>query len=108
MSPVNSRRKGKRGELEFIQRHLIPFWPDAKRNLDQFGDDKRDCLEVGGVHWQIKRTENLKLWKAIEQAETEAAEHDLPVVAFRRNHSKWYCIVEADEMVALLRLREQA
>lgn len=108
MSPINSRSKGKRGELEFIQRHLLPFWPGAKRNLDQFGEDKRDCLEVAGVHWQIKRTESLQVWKAIEQAETEAAEHDLPVVAFRRNRSKWYCIVEADEMVALLRMREQA
>jgi hypothetical protein len=106
--PLNSRSKGKRGELEFIQRHLIPYWPGAKRNLDQFGDDKRDCVEVAGIHFQIKRTEKLELWKAIEQAESEARDHDLPVVAFRRNRSKWYCVIEADELVALLRLREQA
>jgi len=29
-----------------------------------------------------------------------------PIVAFRRNRSAWYCIIEADELVALLRLRE--
>jgi hypothetical protein len=87
---------------------LIPYWPGAKRNLDQFGDDKRDCVEVAGIHFQIKRTEKLELWKAIEQAESEARDHDLPVVAFRRNRSKWYCVIEADELVALLRLREQA
>lgn len=105
---VNSRRKGARGELEFIQRHLAPFWPGACRNLDQFKDDKRDCLNVAGVHWQIKRTESLRVWAAIEQAESEATATDLPVVAFRRNRSRWYCIVDAEELVALLRMREQA
>lgn len=108
MSPINSRRKGARGELEFIQNHLEPYWPGACRNLDQFKDDKRDCLNVAGIHWQVKRTERLEIWKAIEQAETEAARTDLPVVAFRRNRSKWYCVLEASEFVALLRLREQA
>ena len=108
MSPLNSRRKGHKGELEFIKNHLVPYWPDAKRNLDQFGDDKRDCLEVAGTHWQIKRTEHLRPWDAIQQAETEARAGDLPVVAFRRNRSKWYCLVEADELIALLRMRESA
>lgn len=103
---VNSRNKGARGEREFIQDHLVPHWPAAKRNLDQYGSDKRDCLEVAGVHWQIKRTEKLELWKAIEQAETEARDHDIPVVAFRRNRSGWYCVIEADELVALLKMRE--
>jgi hypothetical protein len=27
-------------------------------------------------------------------------------VAFRRSRSPWYCVIEADELVALLRLRE--
>lgn len=105
MSP-DSRRKGARGELEFINNHLRPFWPDACRNIDQFGPRKEDCLNVVGVHWQIKRTERLELWAAIKQAETEAAQTDLPVVAFRRNKSKWYCVLEASELVALLRMRE--
>lgn len=106
MSPINSRSKGKRGEQEFINLHLRPYWPDACRNADQTKDDKNDCLNVAGVHWQIKRTEAFKVWAALEQAETEAAETDLPVVAFRRNRSRWYCVVPADELVALLRLRE--
>jgi hypothetical protein len=105
---MNSRRKGKRGELEFIQCHLAPYWPSAKRNLDQFGDDKRDCVEVAGVHWQIKRVEKLNIWAALDQATGEAAAHDTPVVAFRRNRSRWFCALEADELIPLLRLRELA
>lgn len=105
--PINSRAKGKKGEQEFINLHLRPYWPEACRNADQTKDDKNDCLNVAGVHWQIKRTESLRVWDALEQAESEAASTDLPVVAFRRNRSRWYCVVDAAELVALLRLREQ-
>jgi hypothetical protein len=103
---MNSRAKGKRGEQEFINLHLRPLWPDACRNVDQFGADKRDCLHVGGVHWQIKRTEGLRLWQAIAQAEGEAAPGDVPVVAFRRNATPWYCSLRAETLVPLLRVRE--
>jgi hypothetical protein len=99
---MNSRAKGKRGEREFIDRHLAAVWPDACRNLDQYGDDKRDVLRCAGIHWQIKRTERLDLWAAIAQAQTEAIDGDLPVVAFRRNRSAWFCIVEADTLIELL------
>lgn len=108
MSPLNSRRKGAAGELEFINLHLRPYWPDACRNIDQTRDDKRDCLNVAGTHFQIKRTESLRLYAALAQAESEAASTDLPVVAFRRSRSKWYCVLDAAELVALLRLREAA
>jgi hypothetical protein len=106
VSPINSRRKGKVGEQDFINKILRPYWPEASRNIDQFRDDKRDVLAVEGVHFQIKRTEALNIWAALAQAESESAEHDLPVVAFRRNRSKWYCVLEADELMALLRLRD--
>lgn len=102
---TNSRAKGARGEREFIERHLLNHWPGAKRNLDQFGEDKRDVVRVAGCHFQIKRTERLELWAAIKQAEQEAIGADVPIVAFRRNRSRWYCVIDADELVALLRLR---
>ena len=35
--PVNSRRKGSRGEREFIDLHLSPYWPEAGRNLTSSG-----------------------------------------------------------------------
>jgi hypothetical protein len=99
---TNSREKGARGEREFIAQYLAPLWPEAKRNLDQFGHDKRDVLSVAGVHFQIKRTERLQLWAAIHQAESETLGDDLPVVAFRRNHSGWYVVLGAGTFVATL------
>lgn len=99
---MNSRAKGAKAEREFIGVHLAPLWPQACRNLDQFGDDKRDSLHVAGVHWQIKRVEKLNIWAALRQAETEAASSDIPVVAFRRNHGGWYCAMAADYATGLL------
>jgi hypothetical protein len=104
---VDSRGKGARGEREFIAVHLAPYWPEAKRNLDQFGDDKRDAINCAGAHWQIKRTEKLALWAAIAQAETEATAGAVPIVAFRRNRSPWYCALRAEYMTALLAWRER-
>lgn len=99
---TDSRAKGARGEREFIELHLAPYWPDARRNLDQYADDKRDCIRVAGIHWQIKRQERLNIWLALAQAEHDAIGDDLPVVAFRRNHSRWYCVLEAAALVGLL------
>ena len=106
MSPINGRRKGKVGELEFIARHVAPHWPEARRNLEQHTGDKRDCLAVAGIHFQIKRVESLNIWAALDQAITESAPHDVPIVAFRRNRSPWFGALEMDELIPLLRLRE--
>ena len=95
---MNSRAKGKRGELEVVER-LGRRWPGCKRNLDQFADDKRDILEAGGYHWQVKRTENLRIWAALEQAETERDPDDTPVVVFRRNRSEWYVALRLDDFL---------
>ena len=103
---MDSRAKGARGEREFIHLHLAPYWPAAKRNLDQFGADKRDALECAGVHWQIKRTEKLAIWAALHQAESEAIGNDVPVVAFRRNRSGWYVAAPAGFVCALIAWRD--
>ena len=100
--PINARAKGKRGEREFIEGFLLPFWPEAKRNMDQFSTDLRDVLGTPGLHWQIKRVENLSIWAALNQAETEARNGDMPVVAFRRNRSGWYCALRAEDLVPIL------
>jgi hypothetical protein len=105
MSPLNSRAKGKRAELALAQ-ILVPYWPEVCRNLDQFGKDKRDLLNCAGVHWQVKHVESLNIWKALDQAITEADATDTPVVAFRRNRSPWFVALELAELIPLLRLRE--
>jgi hypothetical protein len=98
---TNSRAKGARGEREFIAQHLVSWWPEAGRNLDQYDEDKRDVVTVAGIHWQIKRKERLNIWEALAQAHGEAIGGAVPVVAFRRNHSAWYCAAAAADFVPM-------
>lgn len=105
MSPINSRSKGKRGEQEVV-RIFKEHWPEASRNLDQFGDRKEDVLNVAGCHLQIKRVERLNVWAALKQTHDEARAQDLPVLVFRRNNGRWHAALELDELIALLRLRD--
>lgn len=110
---MNSRSKGKRGELA-LRDLLLPYWPNATRNLDQHGSDKRDHLHVADLHVQCKRVERLNIWAALDQAITEATDNRLPVLAFRRNwsasslpsRSLWFGAMELDELLPLLKLRE--
>lgn len=103
--PINSRAKGKRAELQLC-RILTETWPTAGRNLDQFGDQKMDVINTPGVHWQCKHVERLNIWGALEQAISESAPTDLPVVAFKRNRTAWYGALELEELIALIRLRD--
>lgn len=104
---LNSRGKGKRGEREVVEQ-LRKWWPEAARNLDQFGDNKEDVLHVPGVHFQIKRVgTTIRLWEALQQAESEAKAFDIPILVFRRDRGQWYGALPLDELIALLRLREK-
>jgi hypothetical protein len=107
MSPINSRSKGKRAELQLC-RILTATWPEAGRNLDQFGPRKMDVINTPGVHWQCKHVEKLNIWAALDQAITESVATDVPVVAFKRNRSAWFAALELDELIPLLRLKEQS
>ena len=51
---TDSRRKGKRTELELVAA-LRPFFPDTRRNLDQCREqDGRDVLGTPGFCFQLK------------------------------------------------------
>ncbi len=55
---------------------------------------------------ECKNAERLNIWKAIEQADSNANHFD-PVVFFRRNRSKTYGVIDGEELIYLLRLRSE-
>ena len=54
-----------------------------------------------GLHIEVKRTERLNLYDALEQAIDDMAEDDIPVVLHRRNHKPWVAIVRLDDLPRL-------
>jgi hypothetical protein len=102
------RSKGNRAEREVIDMLKARGW-NARRNFQSGGQGGGDV--IGGppdVHIEVKHRERAAIYEWLAQAEGECRPTDLPVVFFRRNRCGWYAVLPADELLALLQLREAA
>lgn len=101
---VNGRAKGKTGELEFKDLLREHGWADARRGQQRSGVDQADVIGgPPGVHFEVKRVEALNVWAAFEQAERDAPAGTTPVVAMRRNRSRWLAVLPIEVLLELLR-----
>lgn len=103
---INSKQKGARGEREFSS-----FLKDrgiAAHRTQQFcgrGGDSADVQStVRDIHWEVKRTEALRIYKAMEQACSDCKAPKIPVVAHRQNNQDWIAIVPMDQFLRLCKL----
>ena len=115
---VNVRDKGKRGEREF--RDLV------NAIFELTGDDrisrtpcsgalswmKGDLVQLSGIlagfHWEVKNEKSVRIWAYIEQAENDARQGKIPVVAFKRGGSKdFYVCLNAKYFLNLLKETEE-
>lgn len=94
---INSRAKGKRGELS-VAKILREFgFEDARRGQQFSGKEgDADVLGIPGLHLEVKNVEHLNLDKAMEQSERDAtAEFQkkgrvaVPVVIHKKNRTDW-------------------
>lgn len=99
---INSCVKGKVGERE-VAELLREFGFEAKRGQQHAGGaDSPDVIHsIPGWHIEVKRTETLNVYKAIEQA---GADNPLAysMVLHRRNRKPWLAVVNARALLALL------
>jgi hypothetical protein len=98
-----SRQKGKRGERECAVELAAVFCCDARRGVQyQGGPDSPDVVLAGiDVHVEAKRVESLNLYKALEQAKSDAGQGKTPIVWHRRNQKQSVVIVDVVDLVAL-------
>jgi hypothetical protein len=99
---ARSRRKGVRGELEAAAELRRLFRVEARRGRQfQGGDESPDvAAAIERVHFEVKRTEALRLYPALEQAVADAGEK-IPVVLHRANQQPWVAIVRLDDLPQL-------
>ena len=101
------RGKGNAGEREVVDMFRARGWTGAYRNFGSGSQGGGDIIGGPiGVHVEVKRQERCSIWEWIAQAEAEARPTDIPLVLFRRNRCGWYAVLPADELLALLQLRE--
>lgn len=89
--PINSKQKGKQGELE-VAKILREHGYEARRGVQyQGGQDSPDVIGIPGYHIEVKRTEKLNLYEALAQSKRDAGT-DKPIVIHRRNREEWVVI----------------
>lgn len=100
---MNSRNKGKRGELELAHK-LQEYGFDTRRG-QQFSGANGDADVVGlpGVHIECKRVEKLNIDTAMAQAKKDAIRGNIPVVMHRKNHEEWKVTMTLDDWVDMYR-----
>lgn len=95
----SSRNKGKRGEREAAQEIQRLLGVQARRGCQyRGGPDSPDILTtLPGIHWEVKRTERLRIYEAMQQAAQEAPEGAVPVVLYRANRRPWLVILYLED-----------
>jgi len=104
--PINSRQKGKAGELEW-KNFLVSQGFAARRGQQYSGTaDSPDvvCEELDWLHAEVKRVEHLQLGKAMNKARLECAGTDkTPYVAHRANRQPWMVTMLAADWAQIVK-----
>ena len=96
---MNSRSKGKRGELE-LAKELRKYGFEARRGQQYCGaNGDADVVGLPGMHLEVKRVEKLNVEKALQQAERDSQEGKIPVVMHRANREEWKVTMRLEDFI---------
>lgn len=100
---MNSKDKGKRGELEAV-RFLKALGYDVRRTAQYCGNtgDAADIEGMEGFHVEVKRVERLNVYDAVEQAVRDSHGKKIPFVMWRKNNKPWLIVQLAQDWVRVL------
>ena len=103
---MNSRAKGCRGERDWRDFLRASGWTEARRGQQFSGSPESPDVICPGLdetwHPEVKRTESLSVYKAMEQAIKDSGGKK-PYVAHRRNNQEWLVILRAQDFLDLLK-----
>ena len=98
---MNSRNKGKRGEL-LLCNALREYGFPCRRGQQFCGaNGDADVVGLPGVHIECKYVEHLNLYDAMAQAVHDAKESELAAVFHRKNHSDWLVTMKLSDWMKM-------
>ncbi|MDE2098024.1 MAG: hypothetical protein KGL39_12295 [Patescibacteria group bacterium] len=97
---INSRSKGKRGELEFAKLLSGGGYPARRGRQFRGTSDSPDviCETLSHFHFEVKRREAGNPYQWMQQAQAECGEK-IPIVVHRRNGKPWLVIMTLDDFL---------
>lgn len=98
------RDRGARGELEIVRLLQDRGWPARRGFASGGGAGLGGDIEGGppGWTWEVKRTNRLQLYAALDQALAAAAPGERPVVASRRDGDPWLAHLHLADLLDLI------
>lgn len=100
---TNSRQKGARGERE-LAAVLREHGFECRRGQQFCGaNGDADVVGLPGIHIECKRVESLNIYKAIEQAKSDARENELPAVFHRKNGKPWLVTMTLEDWMKIFK-----
>lgn len=98
---LNSRQKGKRGELE-LSHKLQEYGYDTRRGQQYCGaNGDADVVGLPNIHIECKRVQNLNIYNAIKQAQNDANSNELPAVFHRKDRQEWLVTMTLDDWMKI-------
>jgi Holliday junction resolvase len=107
---INSRQKGKRGELALVN-ELKKHGYDVRRSQQYCGNtgDAMDIIGLQGIHIECKNSKVLRLREYLEQAKNDAekaTKGNLPAVFYKIPRGDWVTIMPLEAWLTLYGLSE--
>lgn len=98
---MNSREKGKRGELE-LSKLLREHGYDTRRGQQYCGaNGDADVVGLPGIHIECKRVERLNIYDAMKQAKADKRDMEIPIVCHRKNNCGWLVTMEFEDFIRM-------
>jgi len=99
------REKGKRGERAFRDVLREGGFAAERGMQHRGGPNSPDVIapELPMLHFEVKATQALRIWTAVQQAIDDAGGMKFPIVAHKRNGSDWLVILRAKDFLEIVR-----
>lgn len=97
-----STRKGADGEREVMAILRECGYPVERGGTQSYGK-LPDLFGMEGVHLEIKRSENARIWEWMKQSEEDSKrfKDGAPTVIFRRSRSAWMVCMKLDDWLKI-------
>jgi len=99
---MNSKNKGKRGELQ-VAKMLRDQGLPARRGQQYCGIEGVDVAGPEGYHFEVKWVEKLNVYGAMKQALEDARPGEVPVVAHKKNREEWLATMRLADLIELIK-----